>query len=149
MRFTYTYRSSDGLRHGLRPRRRPERFKVSVLVESSAGIRRIVLYPSGKILDRHDVMFLGTREKCRGESFKIKPLIGRFLQQSMMKVESINVEYCLFLFHFCTPQRQGPDFRPALHRIAVAQRVVSNPSRGSSGNVPNQWMVRKRGFGRK
>ncbi len=30
-----------------------------------------------------------------------------------------------------TPQRQGPDFRPALHRIAVAQRVVSNPSRGS------------------
>ena len=28
-------------------------------------------------------------------------------------------------------QRQGPDFRPAPHRIAVAQRVVSNPSRGS------------------
>ena len=32
---------------------------------------------------------------------------------------------------YCGFQRQGPGSLPAPHRIAVAQRVVSNPSRGS------------------
>ena len=35
-------------------------------------------------------------------------------------------------------ERQGPDFRPALHRIAEAQRSVDNPSRGSVCIVSNR-----------
>ena len=41
----------------------------------------------------------------------------------------------LSLPHFS--ERQGPDIRPALHRIAEAQRSVYNPSRGSVGIIPN------------
>ena len=41
-------------------------------------------------------------------------------------------------------ERQGPDFRPALHRIAEAQRSVYNPSRGSVSIVPNICLWRNR-----
>ena len=48
----------------------------------------------------------------------------------------------LSLPHFS--ERQGPDFRPALHRIAEAQRSVYNPSRGSVSIVPNICLWRNR-----
>ena len=48
-----------------------------------------------------------------------------------MEIESIDIENRLLHLRYYGLQRQGPDFRPAPHRIAVAQRVVSNPSRGS------------------
>ena len=47
----------------------------------------------------------------------------------------------LSLPHFS--ERQGPDIRPALHRIAEAQRSVYNPSRGSVGIVPYIFFGRK------
>ena len=59
--------------------------------------------------------------------------ISQFI--TVVQVESVDIHYCLFHCHL--PERQGPDFRPALHRIAEAQRSVYNPSRGSVGIVPN------------
>ena len=59
--------------------------------------------------------------------------ISQFI--TVVQVESVDIHYCLF--HCQLPERQGPDFRPALHRIAEAQRSVYNPSRGSVGIVPN------------
>ena len=59
--------------------------------------------------------------------------ISQFI--TVVHVESVDIHYCLFHCHL--PERQGPDFRPALHRIAEAQRSVYNPSRGSVGIVPN------------
>ena len=54
----------------------------------------------------------------------------------VVQVESVDVHDSLF--HHYLSERQGPDFRPALHRIAEAQRSVSNPSRGSARIVPNR-----------
>ena len=59
--------------------------------------------------------------------------ISQFI--TVVQVESVDIHYCLFHCHL--PERQGPDFRPALHRIAEAQRSVYNPSRGSVGIIPN------------
>ena len=56
-------------------------------------------------------------------------------KQPVVQVESVDVHDSLF--HHYLSERQGPDFRPALHRIAEAQRSVYNPSRGSLGIVPN------------
>jgi hypothetical protein len=86
------------------------------------------------------------RQETANESGKVEPLArGRVFQQTMIKVEAVNVEDCLFRLHNCFPKRQEPDLRPALHRIAVAQRMVSNPSRGSVGSVPHRRAWRKRG----
>ena len=56
---------------------------------------------------------------------------GLYLVALAMEIESIDIENRLLHLRYYGLQRQGPDFRPAPHRIAVAQRVVSNPSRGS------------------
>ena len=69
---------------------------------------------------------------CHHLCGKIEPLIGSIFQQPMMEIESIDIKNRLLHLRYYGLQRQGPDFRPAPHRIAVAQRVVSNPSRGSS-----------------
>ena len=66
--------------------------------------------------------------------------ISQFI--TVVQVESVDIHYCLF--HCQLAERQGPDFRPALHRIAEAQRSVYNPSRGSVGIVPNICLWRNR-----
>ena len=106
--------------------------KVAVLVECGLRVCGIILDSGREVFDGDDIMFFETRKQRCCKTFKIEPLArGRIFQQTMIKVEAIYVEDCLFLLHNCFPKRQEPDLRPALHRIAVAQRVVSNPSRGS------------------
>ena len=110
---------------------RAKGFKISVLVECGMRICRIVSYSGRKIFDSDYLMLVRSWKKRSGKSFKIEPLLGSIFQQPMMEIESIDVENRLLHLCYYGLQRQGPDFRPAPHRIAVAQRVVSNPSRGS------------------
>jgi len=120
--------------------------KVAVLVECGLRVCGIILDSGREVFDGDDIMFFQTREQGCCETLKIEPLArGRIFQQTMIKVKAINIEDCLFLLHNCFPKRQEPDLRPALHRIAVAQRVVSNPSRGSVGSVPHRRAWRKGG----
>ena len=56
---------------------------------------------------------------------------GLYLVALAMEIESIDIENRLLHLCYYGFQRQGPGSLPAPHRIAVAQRVVSNPSRGS------------------
>ena len=122
----------------------PEDFKVTVLVECCLRVGRIILDSGRKVFDGDDIMLFQAREQGCCETLEVEPLArGRVFQQAMIKVEAVNVEDCLFRLHNCFPKRQEPDLRPALHRIAVAQRVVSNPSRGSVGSVPHRRAWRK------
>ena len=91
----------------------------------------IVSYSGRKIFDSDYLMLVRSWKKRSGKSFKIEPLIGSILQQPMIEIESIDIENRLLHLCYCGFQRQGPGSLPAPHRIAVAQRVVSNPSRGS------------------
>ena len=116
----------------LDPWKCPKDFKVAVLIERCLRVGRIILDSGRKVFDGDDIMFFKTRKQGCCETLEVEPLArGRVFQQAMIKVEAVNVEDCLFRLHNCFPKRQEPDLRPALHRIAVAQRVVSNPSRGS------------------
>ena len=73
-------------------------------------------------------LVLVSQERTR-EQFKIEPQIRRAFEQSVKKVEAVNIYNG---FHLVTPYKTlEPGLLPAPHRIAVAQRVVSNPSRGS------------------
>ena len=175
MRFAYTYRSSDGLRHGLRPRRRP-------VDQAAVGKRHHLRQLAARGQIAGDVVAIGSMES---------KISGTPSQQAMVEIPSINVGYRLHRMLLkvlrprpfrtgaplrigrtvrldmnlltgsvgsvpnrqmvrkgvcgrnSTPQRQGPDFRPTLHRIAVAQRVVSNPSRGSMRSVTKKSPVSK------
>jgi hypothetical protein len=70
----------------------------------------------------------------------------RKAEQPIIQVEPVNVDNRPFLHHFAGHQvftRQEPDFRPALHRIAEAQRSVNNPSWGSPSIISNLFELRK------
>ena len=113
-------------------RERAKGIKISILVECGMRICRIVSYSGREIFDGNYLMLVRSWKKRSGKSFEIEPLIGSIFQQPMMEIESIDIKNRLLHLRYYGLQRQGPDFRPAPHRIAVAQRVVSNPSRGSS-----------------
>ena len=99
-----------------------------------------VVDASGEVLDGHDFMFVWTGQKGLCERDHIQPLVPRETKQPVVQVESVDINNSLFLHLF---KRQGLDSRPALHRIAEAQRSVSNPSRGSVDIVPNISACRK------
>ena len=98
-------------------------------------LRRVVVDAGGEVLDGQDFVFIGTWQKGVCESDNIQPLVLRKAEQPVIQVESVNIYDSLFLRHLI---RQEPDLCPALHRIAEAQRSVSNPSRGSARIVPNR-----------
>ena len=59
----------------------------------------------------------------------VEPQVRRAFEKSVEKVEAVNIYNG---FHFVTLYKTlEPGLLPAPHRIAVAQRVVSNPSWGS------------------
>ena len=100
----------------------------------------VVVDASGEVLDGHDFMFVWTGQKGLCERDHIQPLVPRETKQPVVQVESVDINNSLFLH---LSKRQGLDSRPALHRIAEAQRSVSNPSRGSVDIVPNISACRK------
>ena len=120
--------------------KRAESFKIPILVECRLRFCGIVFNSSREILYRRYIVFFGTGQQGCGKSNEIEPLIPWFSQKPVLQIESINIEDCFFLFHahsFSPTKRQGPDRSLAPHRIAVAQRVVNNPSRGSPYIVSN------------
>lgn len=101
---------------------------------------RVVVDTGCKILDGSYFMFVRAWQKGFGKCDDVQPLVLRKSKQPVIQVESVYINNCLF--HHLS-ERQGPDIRPALHRIAEAQRSVYNPSRGSVGIVPNIIFGRK------
>ena len=95
----------------------------------------IVVDAGGKILYGDNFVFVWAWQKGVGERDDIQPFIARKAEQSVIEVESVYIYDSLFYRHLS--KRQGPDFRPAPHRIAEAQRSVINPSRGSVCIVAN------------
>lgn len=100
----------------------------------------IIVDAGSEVFDGQDFMLLWAWKKRVCESYDVKPLVPRKTKQPVVQVESIDINNCLFLHLF---KRQGLDSRPALHRIAKAQRSVSNPSRGSSSIVSDFGAWRK------
>ena len=106
-------------------------------------LRRVVVDAGREVLDGHDFMFVWTGQKGLCERDHIQPLVLREPKQPVVQVESVDIHDSLF--HHYLSERQGPDFRPALHRIAEAQRSVNNPSRGSARIVSNRIFRNKWG----
>ena len=117
--------------------------KVNRLTHLCGRFRRVVVDAGREVLDVHDFMFVRTRQKGLCERNHIQPLIPRESKQPVVQVESVDIHDSLFHHHLS--ERQGPDFRPALHRIAEAQRSVNNPSRGSARIVSNRIFRNKWG----
>ena len=106
-------------------------------------LRRVIVDAGCEVLDVHDFMFVRTGQKGLCERDHIQPLVPREPKQPVVQVESVDIHDSLF--HHRLSERQGPDFRPALHRIAEAQRSVNNPSRGSARIVSNRIFRNKWG----
>lgn len=106
----------------------------------------VIVDAGGEIFYGQDFVFVGTRQKRVCESYNVQPFVMRKAEQPIIQVEPINVDNRPFLHHFAGHQvftRQEPDFRPALHRIAEAQRSVNNPSWGSASIISNLFALRK------
>ena len=117
------------------------RGEVHGLTHLRCRLRMVVVDSCRKVLDGRNFMLVWAWQKGFGKGDYIQPLVLRETKQPVVQVESVDIHYCLF--HCQLAERQGPDFRPALHRIAEAQRSVYNPSRGSVGIVPNIIFGRK------
>ena len=102
--------------------------KVYGLMHLSRGFCGVIVDSCRKVFDADDFVFFRPRQKGVCERHDIQPLEVRKPEQPVVKVESVNIDNG---FLHGDSKRQGPDLSPALHRIAEAQRSVSNPSWGS------------------
>ena len=116
--------------------------EVNGLTHLCSRFSRVVVDTGREVLDGHDFMFFWTGQEGFCERDNVKPLAMGKTEQPVVQVESVDIYNGLFHRHLS--ERQRPDSRPALHRIAEAQRSVSNPSRGSARIVPNP-AVRNKG----
>ena len=106
----------------------------------------VIVDAGGEIFYGQYFVIVWTRQKRVCESYNIQPFVMRKAEQPIIQVESVNVNNCPFLLHSAFNRnftRQEPDFRPALHRIAEAQRSVNNPSWGSASIISNLFALRK------
>ena len=100
--------------------------KISGLPFGSEVSVGLVDHARGEILDCVNSLFKKQKFLCK--CVDIKPFVRGSTEQSVVEVASVDIDYRSFRFHIKTLE---PGSLPAPHRIAVAQRVVSNPSRGS------------------
>ena len=108
--------------------------KIRCLSHLGGRLRWIIVDAGREVFDSKNVMFVGAGQQSVRKCDDIKPLVLRIAEQPVIQVESVDINYG-FLFHLLI--RQEPGACPALHRIAEAQRSVSNPSRGSARIVSN------------
>ena len=85
------------------------------------------VFVGGEILYFRNLVLV--RQERTRKQLKVEPQVRRAFEKSVEKVEAVNIYNG---FHFVTLYKTlEPGLLPAPHRIAVAQRVVSNPSWGS------------------
>ena len=135
MRYSYAYKTSDGERH--------EATMVVCNQPLGSGRGRPCRRPVNIVrANRHD--FVLWRQQGANQLLQIQPPHRGIAQKSVLQIETVNVNDC---FHVATQRTLEPGLLPAPLRIAVAQRMINNPSWGSSVfyqiiGMVDKWQLR-------